>query len=165
MTVTSCSIHTTIREIIMGNSATKEQRPPLPQMRSSNLRRSSTPTSSQTWSSGQTPIEQATQSIYSSRHGRGSRSEISTLLGIAGNSDKESSGLESRRETKPERDARRLERERVAREKERERSIREESVDGGYLVTQGVYTGIEDYSKVIVRQLMVRVGKSSTDSY
>ena len=33
--------------------------------------------------------------------------------------------------------------------------MREENVDGGYLVTQGVYTGIEDYSKPIVRQLMV----------
>lgn len=141
----------------MGNSATKEQRPPLPQMRSSHLRRSSSPpTASQTWSSAQAPVEQATQSTHTSRQGRrGSRSEISTLLGIAGNSDKESSGVEARRETKPERDARKLERERVARERERERSIREENVDGGYLVTQGVYTGIEDYNKTVVRQLMV----------
>lgn len=150
----------------MGNSATKEQRPPLPQMRSSNLRRSSSPpTSNYAWSSAQTPVEQATQNIYASRHGRGSRSEISTLLGIAGNPDKESSGPETRRETRPEREARKLERERAAREKERERSIREENVDGGYLVTQGVYTGIEDYSKAVVRQLMVRVGKSLTYSY
>jgi hypothetical protein len=28
-------------------------------------------------------------------------------------------------------------------------------VDGGFLVTQGVYTGIEDYNKTVVRQLMV----------
>lgn len=53
----------------------------------------------------------------------------------------------------------------MAREKERERSIREENVDGGFLVTQGVYTGIEDYSKAVVRQLMVCTGKSSTGSY
>ena len=33
--------------------------------------------------------------------------------------------------------------------------MREEHVDGGYLVTQGVYTGIEDYNKGVVRQLMV----------
>lgn len=33
--------------------------------------------------------------------------------------------------------------------------MREENVDGGFLVTQGVYTGIEDYNKPIVRQLMV----------
>lgn len=34
--------------------------------------------------------------------------------------------------------------------------MREESVDGGFLVTQGVYTGPEDYNKVVVRRLMVR---------
>ena len=68
----------------------------------------------------------------------------------------DTSSLETRRETKQEREARKLEKERVAREKERERSMREESVDGGYLVTQGVYTGIEDYNKGVVRQLMVR---------
>jgi hypothetical protein len=43
----------------------------------------------------------------------------------------------------------------LARVKERERSIKEEHVDGGYLVTMGVYTGPEDFSKPIVRQLMV----------
>lgn len=63
--------------------------------------------------------------------------------------------MEIRRETKQEREARRAERERLAREKERERSMREESVDGGYLVTQGVYTGSEDFNKWVVRQLMV----------
>lgn len=63
--------------------------------------------------------------------------------------------LEHRRETRQEREARRLERERAARVKERERSMREEHVDGGYLVTQGVYTGTEDFNKAVVRQLMV----------
>jgi hypothetical protein len=48
-----------------------------------------------------------------------------------------------------------LKKEREAREKERERSVREENVDGGYLVTMGVYTGTEDFSKPTVRQLMV----------
>lgn len=33
--------------------------------------------------------------------------------------------------------------------------MREEHVDGGYLVTQGVYTGTEDFNKAVVRQLMV----------
>jgi hypothetical protein len=60
-----------------------------------------------------------------------------------------------RRETKQEREARRLERERAARLKERERSLREEHVDGGYLVTLGTYTGIEDFNKQVVRQLQV----------
>lgn len=33
--------------------------------------------------------------------------------------------------------------------------MREEGVDGGYLVTLGTYTGPEDFSKTIVRQLMI----------
>ncbi|KAH6645138.1 hypothetical protein BKA67DRAFT_527424 [Truncatella angustata] len=60
-----------------------------------------------------------------------------------------------RRETKQEREARRLERERVARLKEREQSMKEEHVDGGFLVTMGVYTASEDFSKPIVRQLQI----------
>lgn len=60
-----------------------------------------------------------------------------------------------RRETRAERDARKLEKERATREKERERSTKEEGVDGGYLVTLGTYTGTEDFSKPVVRQLMV----------
>jgi hypothetical protein len=63
---------------------------------------------------------------------------------------------EPRKETRAERDARKAEKERVARAKEREKSLKEESVDGGYLVTLGVYTGAEDFSKPMVRQLMVR---------
>jgi hypothetical protein len=61
------------------------------------------------------------------------------------------------RETKQEREARRLEKERATRAKERERSLREEHVDGGYLVTLGTYTGTEDFSKPVVRQLQVCV--------
>ena len=68
----------------------------------------------------------------------------------------DTAGLENRKETKQEREARKLERERIARVKERERSMREEHVDGGFLVTQGVYTGIEDFNKGVVRQLMVQ---------
>jgi len=64
-----------------------------------------------------------------------------------------------RRETKQEREARKLAKERENRLKERERSIREEHVDGGFLVTMGVYTGIEDFNKGIVRQLMVRTNQ------
>ena len=67
--------------------------------------------------------------------------------------------LEQRRESKQERETKRLERERIAREKERTRSMRDEHVDGGFLVTQGVYTGIEDYSKAVVRRLMVGLGR------
>lgn len=88
---------------------------------------------------------------------RGSRPDLSTLLGLSGHTrDETQPGEAPRRETKQEREARKLERERVARLKERERSMREEHVDGGFLVTQGVYTGIEDFDKNIVRQLTVR---------
>ncbi|KAG6060882.1 hypothetical protein E4U17_003270 [Claviceps sp. LM77 group G4] len=59
------------------------------------------------------------------------------------------------RETRQEREARKLEKERANRAKEREQSIREEHVDGGYLVTMGVYTGTEDFSKQVVRQLQI----------
>ena len=59
------------------------------------------------------------------------------------------------RETRQEREARRLEKERLTRAKDRERSTREEHVDGGYLVTMGTYTGTEDFSKPVVRQLQV----------
>ncbi|CUS11776.1 unnamed protein product [Tuber aestivum] len=78
-----------------------------------------------------------------SRHGDG-------LFGLSGRETRE-------RDREAEREARELrkaerERERL---KERERSLREESVDGGFLVTQGVYTGVEDFRDKIVRQLMI----------
>lgn len=92
--------------------------------------------------------------MHSSRARRGSRPDFS-FLGIGGGSDQDASSLEARRETKQEREARKAEKERAARLKERERSMREEHVDGGYLVTQGVYVGAEDFSKATVRQLMV----------
>jgi L-2-hydroxyglutarate oxidase LhgO len=81
-----------------------------------------------------------------------------SILGIGSShrEDREVATLEHRRETKQEREARRLEKERATRLKERERSMKEEHVDGGYLVTQGVYVGTEDFNKVVVRQLMVR---------
>lgn len=95
----------------------------------------------------------------SRRQSRFGRAELSLLgLGAAGSSSvggREDAPYE-RRETRQEREARRLERERVAREKERERSMKEEHVDGGYLVTLGTYTGTEDFSKSVVRQLQVR---------
>jgi hypothetical protein len=90
----------------------------------------------------------------SSSRRRSSRHDL-TLFGIASRADIDPSLPEARKETRAEREARRLERERAARLKERERSLREEGVDGGYLVTLGVYTGTEDFSKQIVRQLMV----------
>ncbi|KAL2824529.1 hypothetical protein BDW59DRAFT_85850 [Aspergillus cavernicola] len=124
----------------MGNSQTKETRPSLSQ----STRRSH----------GRSPYGDRHHSEGSRSH-RSSRPDLS-LLGIGGNSDRDvATILEHRRETKQEREARRLEKERAARLKERERSMKEENVDGGYLVTQGVYTGTEDFNKAIVRQLMI----------
>ncbi|KAJ5204107.1 uncharacterized protein N7498_004986 [Penicillium cinerascens] len=125
----------------MGNSQTKESRTATPRRQS------------QQWSpaASDTPG----RSVYqASRSGRGSRPDLS-LLGIGGSHDRDVASLEHRRETKQEREARRLEKERVARVKEREHSMKEEHVDGGYLVTQGVYVGTEDFNKAVVRQLMI----------
>ncbi|KAJ5355798.1 hypothetical protein N7517_010407 [Penicillium concentricum] len=121
----------------MGNSQTKESR--------------STPSSRRSHLSGAS--DGSSRPYQVSRSARGSRPDLS-ILGI-GSHDREVATLEHRRETKQEREARRLEKERVARLKERERSMKEEHVDGGYLVTQGVYVGTEDYNKVVVRQLMI----------
>jgi hypothetical protein len=94
--------------------------------------------------------------LYSARSGRGSRHDLS-FLGIGGSGKAERDpALEPRRETKAEREARKLEKERVLRAQERERSIKEEGVDGAFLVTLGTYTGPEDFSKPVVRQLQVR---------
>ncbi|KAL2814759.1 hypothetical protein BJX63DRAFT_431152 [Aspergillus granulosus] len=132
----------------MGNSQTKETRPSLSQ----SSRRSHQWGSS--GSQGRSPYSDRHHSEGSRSH-RSSRPDLS-LLGIGGSSERDVAAiLDHRRETKQEREARRLEKERTARLKERERSMKEEHVDGGYLVTQGVYTGTEDFNKAIVRQLMI----------
>lgn len=125
----------------MGNSQTKESRTATPSRRRS-----------QQWSPGAS--EGSSRPYQGSRSARGSRPDLS-ILGIGNSHDRDVATLEHRRETKQEREARRLEKERVARLKERERSMKEEHVDGGYLVTQGVYVGTEDFNKAVVRQLMV----------
>ncbi|KAJ5088173.1 hypothetical protein N7456_011789 [Penicillium angulare] len=127
----------------MGNSQTKESRPPAPRSRSQQL------------STGAS--DAPGRAVYqSSRSGRGSSRPDLSLLGIgSSHHDRDVATLEHRRESKQEREARRLEKERAARIKERERSMKEEHVDGGYLVTQGVYVGTEDFDKGQVRQLMI----------
>ncbi|KAI0477167.1 hypothetical protein GGR56DRAFT_392086 [Xylariaceae sp. FL0804] len=92
------------------------------------------------------------------RSGRVSRSELAALgltLGSSSGSRQQQDAPFERRETRQEREARKLERERAARLKERERSMKEEHVDGGYLVTMGIYTASEDFSKPVVRQLQI----------
>ncbi|KAF8466390.1 hypothetical protein BDZ91DRAFT_170607 [Kalaharituber pfeilii] len=76
-------------------------------------------------------------------------------LGIVGSgSGRHERSARSREEEREAREARKAERERE-REKERQRSLREESCDGGFLVTQGVYTGPQDFKEKIVRHLML----------
>lgn len=130
----------------MGNNSTKESRGP--DSPSANSQRH--PDSAGGTSGPTSPTGRHHSHPYASRSGRGSRPDLS-FLGIGSSSNE----APERRETKQEREARKLEKERVARIKERERSLKEEHVDGGYLVTMGVYTGHEDFSKSIVRQLMV----------
>ncbi|KAL2827651.1 hypothetical protein BJY01DRAFT_136318 [Aspergillus pseudoustus] len=133
----------------MGNSQTKETRP----SPSQSSRRSHQWGSS--GSQGRSPYGDRHHSEGSRSHRSSSRPDLS-LLGLGGSSERDvATILDHRRETKQEREARRLEKERAARLKERERSMKEEHVDGGYLVTQGVYTGTEDFNKAIVRQLMI----------
>lgn len=126
----------------MGNSQAKESRAP----GSSSHRHSHSESSPS--GNGRSPY------MESSRSGRTSRPEL-PFLGIGPVPGRDVAQLEHRREIKQDREARRLERERIARVKERERSMKEENVDGGYVVTQGVYVGTEDFNKAVVRQLMV----------
>lgn len=155
-------IHKQSASVTMGNSATKEHRPPTARLQSSDARQhlsSTGPGSDHSSLPPPPPDHGPSHSVYNERTGRGSRTDLSTMLGIRNGPPPDGPTLEGRRATKQEREARKLEAERVAREKERERSMKEEHVDGGYLVTQGVYTGTEDYNKGVVRQLMVRKSK------
>ena len=128
----------------MGNSNTKESRP------DGDPRHYAGP--------GDPSVREHLQNTNSRSNRRMSRAEINIFgIGPSSSRNREQPDVPfERRETKQEREARRLERERVARAKERERSMREEHVDGGYLVTLGTYTGTEDFSKPVVRQLQVR---------
>ncbi|KAH7038595.1 hypothetical protein B0J12DRAFT_765062 [Macrophomina phaseolina] len=126
----------------MGNNSSRESRP------STSLGHSRSHDGH-----SQSSQPQSGDRIYSSRAGRSSRPDLS-FLGISTTSDRDPPEF-TRRETRAEREARKREKERILREQERERSMREEGVDGGYLVTLGTYTGPEDFSKPIVRQLMI----------
>ena len=135
----------------MGNSSTKESRPP-GRSRPASPHHLNYPGASSSVQNQQAQADRLIQGIYGSRTGRtGSRPDLS-FLGL-GSSDQ--SQPEARRETKQEREARKVEKERAAREKEREKSLKEEGVDGGFLVTLGTYVGPEDFSKPTVRQLQV----------
>ena len=139
----------------MGNSATKESGTRPSRSRANSLPTAAAPdntTSPQPPPQGQT--DRFVQGLYATRGARGSRPDLS-FLHIGSNSDRDPAQSEQRRETKQEREARKLEKARLAREQAREKSLQEESVDGGFLVTLGVYTGVEDFNKPVVRQLQV----------
>lgn len=126
----------------MGNSSTKEAGDG--RARSSSLRQ---PGAGATSEGNPIPGDSSRHHPVATTRTRSSRHEA------AASSDP---ALEPRKETRAEREARKAEKERQVRAKERERSLKEESIDGGYLVTLGVYVGPEDFSKAMVRQLQVR---------
>ncbi|KAK6346333.1 SNF1-interacting protein [Orbilia blumenaviensis] len=142
----------------MGNTSTKESRgaSPPPHHQHRNSRSFSGPSSS----SAYTPdMERAgTSSLRLGRRHRGENFEAA-LLGLSISQHREREREREREEgpykTREERRAEKEAERRKEREKERERSMAEESVDGGYLVTVGVYTGPEDYNLKVVRQLQI----------
>ncbi|KAK5159063.1 SNF1-interacting protein [Recurvomyces mirabilis] len=143
----------------MGSSHSKDERR---SSRQENPRRVSSGSARTTQSSPppaqQTPGDRLTTHIYAARNAgaRGSRPDLNFLsIGRDRGGSDDTPPPERVRETKQEKEARRVEKERQARVKERERSLQEESVDGGFLVTLGTYTGPEDFNKGIVRQLQL----------
>ncbi|KAF4551046.1 Hypothetical protein D9617_15g044000 [Elsinoe fawcettii] len=137
----------------MGNSSTKESRGQQ-RSRPGSIRNVSTSEQHQDGASPSAAFRY-TSGSSASRPGRSSSRPDLHFLNSLGLSERDITREERPRETKQEREARRLEKERIAREKEREHSLREEHVDGGYLVTLGTYTGVEDFSKATVRQLQI----------
>ena len=144
----------------MGNSQGKEARTASPtqphgvEVRSGDAPSSpGRPGSASRWLTGS-----LSPSADDSQPSRGSRRpgrHDGTLFGIGAHRDPDPADPMARRETRAEREARKLVKERELRDKVRERSVKEEGVDGGFLVTLGVYTGAEDFSKPTVRQLQV----------
>ncbi|KAF3104060.1 SNF1-interacting protein, variant 2 [Orbilia oligospora] len=141
----------------MGNTSTKESRgaSPPPHHQHRNSRSFSGPSSS----AYAPDMERAgSSSLRLGRRHRGENFEAALLgLNLAQHRDRErererdEGPYKTREERRAEKEAER----RKEREKERERSMAEESVDGGYLVTVGVYTGPEDYNLKVVRQLQI----------
>ncbi|KAF3926930.1 hypothetical protein ABW20_dc0106623 [Dactylellina cionopaga] len=145
----------------MGNTSTKESRGASPPPHLHHHHRNSRSFSGPSSSTYAPEMERAgSSSLRLGRRHRGENLEAA-LLGISlSHSHREREREQREREEGPykSREERRAEKEaekKKEREKERERSMAEESVDGGYLVTVGVYTGPEDYNLKIVRQLQI----------
>ncbi|KAF3929567.1 hypothetical protein ABW19_dt0206322 [Dactylella cylindrospora] len=144
----------------MGNTSTKESRgaSPPPQHRGHQASRSFSGASSSNYPP---EIERTGTPLRLGRRHRGDNIEAA-LLGISlshshreRERDRDREREDGTYKTKEERRAEREAERRKEREKERERSMAEESVDGGFLVTLGVYTGPEDYGLKVVRQLQI----------
>jgi hypothetical protein len=135
----------------MGNHPSKNERPPSPHRRTNSSSTGGGASLFQPQTPG--PTDPLTDRPTGSRR-LSSRHDLG-IFNIGNRQDADPSSPEARRETRPEREARKLEKERAQRAIDRERSIKEESVDGGYLVTLGTYTGTEDFSKPTVRRLQV----------
>ncbi|KAK6539954.1 SNF1-interacting protein [Orbilia ellipsospora] len=149
----------------MGNTSTKESRgassPPHHHHR--NSRSFSGPSVSY---AAQDMERSGTSSLRIGRRNRGNNNNNNnngenfeaTLLGLSltqNHRDRERERDDGPYKTREERRAEREAEKKKERDKERERSMAEESIDGGFLVTVGVYTGLEDYNIKIVRQLMI----------
>ncbi|KAK3628288.1 SNF1-interacting protein [Elasticomyces elasticus] len=143
----------------MGNSSSKDERRPSRPESSRHASSSSAAAAAATQQPvppPQTPADRFATHMYTVRNGaaRGSRPDLSFLTMGRDRSD-DGSASERPRETKQEKEVRKADKERQVRAKEREKSMRDEGVDGGYLVTLGVYTGTEDFDKAIVRKLQI----------
>lgn len=135
----------------MGNNSSREATPRRDQSSAAgNGRTNQSPTFSFSFTP---PPNDRSGSSSSTRADRGTRNYLD-ILSHNGSGSVDPHG--QRRETRQEKEARRQEKEKLLRTMERNRSMKEEGVDGGYLVTLGVYVGPEDYSKIVVRQLQVR---------
>ena len=136
----------------MGNSQGREARPP-----ASDINDPANEGANRT-SNGTQQQQAAQHNVYiGSRQNRGSNSNLASIFQRDRDRDgpQDEAALAARREAKNERERKRAAKEKEAKDKERDRSMRQESVDGGFLVTQGQYKGAEDYNKAIMRALMV----------
>ncbi|KAF8250929.1 hypothetical protein K440DRAFT_113436 [Wilcoxina mikolae CBS 423.85] len=89
---------------------------------------------------------------YSSRSSRSRHNLEQTLFGLgAGGREARERDREAERAAREQRKKEREE----ERQREREKSRKEESLDGGFLVTHGVYSGLEDFKDKIVRHFMI----------
>ncbi|KAA8892787.1 hypothetical protein FN846DRAFT_626080, partial [Sphaerosporella brunnea] len=133
----------------MGNSATKERSVSPDQPPASSMRRPGRSNGESSSHLGR--LSALGSESYTARSSR-SRHNLETSLFSLGTREHRERDREAEKAAK---EARRKQRE-EERQRERERSRMEESIDGGFLVTHGVYSGTEDFKDRIVRHLMIQ---------